>query len=306
MAGAEAERALVGQLRVELHRAAGAAGLARRPRSSGIVGGVAPTVPGYRRHRVRADHALDVAAGGGELVGAGADLGNRERVRDHPEHVGVLEDQRAPAERVERVPEGPDARAVAVGDGADGAERDVAGGQRRGHRRAGHERLLGEAAERAGRRGEHGALRPVAARPQHEVARARARARRRRARRASGPPTSARRVGAGGGWSRSISSIGVTSTTWFPYSPTLSEIAPALRRTPPGARARIGEPEKPGPMPVASTAGPDARTRMRGPLSPAWVPITSRTSTSNCEIVVPRTTDSAGALHPRSAPATGA
>ena len=94
-----------------------------------------------------------------------------------------------------------------------------------------------------------------------------------------------------GGWSRSISSIGVTSTTWPPYSPTLSEIAPALRR-PPVPGQRIGEPEKPGPMPVASTAGPEVRTRMRGPLSPAWVPITSRTSTSNCEIVVPLTTDS--------------
>ena len=94
------------------------------------------------------------------------------------------------------------------------------------------------------------------------------------------------------GGSRSISSIGVTSTTWLPYSPMLSEIAPALRRTPPAPGHRIGEPEKPGPIPVASTAGPDARTRIRGPESPACAPITSITSTSNCEIAVPRTTDS--------------
>ena len=88
------------------------------------------------------------------------------------------------------------------------------------------------------------------------------------------------------GCSRSISSIGVASTTWLPYSPIASEIAPALRPS-----QRIGEPEKPGPTPVASTAGPDTRTSMRGPLRPDSAAITSMISTSNDEIAVPRITD---------------
>ena len=101
-----------------------------------------------------------------------------------------------------------------------------------------------------------------------------------------------------GGASRSISSIGVASATWPPYSPTLSEIAAAVRGATAPAGQRMGEPEKPGPMPVASTAGPDTRTSRRGPLRPAWAPITSRISTSNCAIWVPRTTDRAVHLMP--------
>ena len=44
----------------------------------------------------------------------------------------------------------------------------------------------------------------------------------------------------------------------------------------------IGEPEKPGPTPVASTFGPETRTRIRGACWPfaAW-PTTSTISTSN-------------------------
>ena len=64
------------------------------------------------------------------------------------------------------------------------------------------------------------------------------------------------------------------------------EIAPALRPS-----QITGEPEKPGPMPVSSTAGPDTRIRMRGPLNPASGAITSRISTSKDEIVVPWITD---------------
>ncbi len=109
----------------------------------------------------------------------------------------------------------------------------------------------------------------------------------------------------GEGASRSISSIGVTSTTWFPYSPTDSEMAPMFRRTPFASRHMTGEPEKPSAMPVASTAGPEARTRMRGPPRPVWPPITSMTSTSNCEICVPRITERPTQSSP-GAPATAA
>ena len=83
----------------------------------------------------------------------------------------------------------------------------------------------------------------------------------------------------------------MASTVLFPYSFTVSEIAPAVRRTPAPSGHRIGEPEKPKPMPVASTAGPDARTRIFGSLDEASPATTSITSTSNEEIAVPRTTD---------------
>ena len=65
-----------------------------------------------------------------------------------------------------------------------------------------------------------------------------------------------------------------------------------------GRRRRIGEPEKPGPTPLASTAGPDTRTRIRGPVSPVSPAITSRTSTPKEEISVPRITDSPVQLIP--------
>ena len=89
------------------------------------------------------------------------------------------------------------------------------------------------------------------------------------------------------GRSSSMPSIGVASATWLPYSPSPSEIAPALRPS-----QITGEPENPGPIPVSSTAGPDTLIRMRGPLSPASGAITSRISTSKDEIVVPLITDS--------------
>jgi hypothetical protein len=83
-----------------------------------------------------------------------------------------------------------------------------------------------------------------------------------------------------------MDSMGVASTTLLPYSPMPSEIAPALR--PPH---RIGEPEKPGPTPVESTAGPETRMRMRGPPAAGSSAITSITSTLKLAIAVPRTTD---------------
>ncbi len=90
------------------------------------------------------------------------EVGHTERVADHPEDVGVLQEQRAPAEAVERVSEGVDLVAVAVGDRADRAERDVAGRERRGHGGAREQLLRRVAADRAGRRGQHRA--PGAAR----------------------------------------------------------------------------------------------------------------------------------------------
>ena len=77
---------------------------------SGIDGGAAPTVPAIEADRVAGDGALHVPAGRGELVGDRAEVRDAERVLDHREDVGVLQEQRAPAEPVERVPEGPDVR----------------------------------------------------------------------------------------------------------------------------------------------------------------------------------------------------
>ena len=88
---------------------------------SGTDGGSGPTVPAIEAVGVVAEGALVVAAAGRELVGLGG-LGDAERVADHREDVGVLHEQRARAELVERVAEGPQPVAVAVGDGADRAE----------------------------------------------------------------------------------------------------------------------------------------------------------------------------------------
>ena len=64
-------------------------------------------------------------------------------------------------------------------------------------------------------------------------------------------------------------------------------MAPALRPS-----QKSGEPEKPGPMPVESTAGPETRTSSRGPLRPASAAITSTISTSKEAGSVPLMTDS--------------
>ena len=54
----------------------------------------------------------------------------------------------------------------------------------------------------------------------------------------------------------------------------------------------MGEPLKPGPIPVASTFGPDTRTNSRVADSPLMLPpTTSRISTSNGSTAVPRNTD---------------
>src|SRR5829696_5969110 len=55
----------------------------------------------------------------------------------------------------------------------------------------------------------------------------------------------------------------------------------------------IGEPEKPGPTPVASTAAPETRTSSLAPPAAGSSAITSRTSALNEEISVPCTTDRA-------------
>jgi hypothetical protein len=85
--------------------------------------------------------------------------------------------------------------------------------------------------------------------------------------------------------SPSICSIGVTSTTLFPYCPMLSEMAPAFSIVPNESGQYTGEPENPSATPVESTAGPDTETRIRGPSPGACT--TEITCTPNGEIVVP-------------------
>ena len=63
--------------------------------------------------------------------------------------------------------------------------------------------------------------------------------------------------------SRRIAAIGVASTVLPPYAPIVSVIAPMIRGVPSAPGQVIGEPEKPGPTPVSSTAGPETVTRMR-------------------------------------------
>jgi hypothetical protein len=53
----------------------------------------------------------------------------------------------------------------------------------------------------------------------------------------------------------------------------------------------MGEPEKPGPTPVESTAGPETRTRIRGSPTLGSPSTTSSTSTSKEAMSVPRTTE---------------
>ena len=88
-----------------------------------------------RAARQRADRAddggervvgerADVVAGDGELVRAAGERG--VRLVDDAEDVGVLEQQVARAGGLERVAERPHAGRVGVGDGADGAEPQVA------------------------------------------------------------------------------------------------------------------------------------------------------------------------------------
>jgi hypothetical protein len=67
-----------------------------------------------------------------------------------------------------------------------------------------------------------------------------------------------------------------------PYSPIDSEIAPMTRPS-----QVIGEPLKPGPRPVRSTAGPETLKRMRGACAAGSPPMTSMTSTANVLIAVP-------------------
>ena len=97
--------------------------------------------------------------------------------------------------------------------------------------------------------------------------------------------------GGAAGWVPRMDSMGVASTTLPPYSPIDSEIAPTTRGTPAASGQVIGEPEKPGPTPVASTAGPDTETRIRGPIWAGSPSTTSSTSALKVRTSVPRITD---------------
>ncbi len=103
---------------------------------SGIARGRRADLARDRVHLVVRHRALHVAVRGGELVGDRAEVLHAERVLDDRVDVGVLEEQRAPAEALEGVPERPDVVAVAIGHGADRAQAEVARGDRDRHRRA--------------------------------------------------------------------------------------------------------------------------------------------------------------------------
>ena len=89
--------------------------------------------------------------GAANFVDAGAL--DPERVVDDRVDPGVLQQQRAPAGGVERMPERPDPRAVDVRHGADRAGREVAGGQADGHGGAGTIGWTGKSSPTAGRSG---------------------------------------------------------------------------------------------------------------------------------------------------------
>ena len=64
-----------------------------------------------------------------------------------------------------------------------------------------------------------------------------------------------------------------------------------FRAVPCASGQKIGEPEKPGPMPVASTAGPETSIRIRAPPPVAPPSTTSSTWTAKALMSVPRTTE---------------
>ena len=192
--------------------------------------------PGDRVEAVGGDRA-DVVAGRAELVGR--QLGRAERVVDDRVDEGVLQEQRAPAGAVERVAEEPDVAGVGVGDGADRADADVAGGHADGDRRAGHERLRRRSRPRAARRAGVTSVRPALRAARTNIVasdgpHARQRQRRGEAVAAGDARARGRGVAADGGSTGSarIASIGVARPTAPPYSPIPSEIAPMLRATP--------------------------------------------------------------------------
>ena len=225
--------ALVGHLGAERRRAAGVAvahvephgDRARRARRAGPRSGSARRWP----------KTPSVWPGTASLVVMASSVASG--VVDHGEDVGVLERERPAPGGVERVAERPDRTPVAVGHGADRAEREVAAGdpgRDRGARVAGPAR----GSRRAG---------PLGAASTSRSARRAARSSRRRSGRGQPrdgegrgdrPRAAPQRAGAprprraGSGDSPRICSMGVASATLLPNSPTLSEIAPALRRTP--------------------------------------------------------------------------
>ena len=88
-----------------------------------------------------------------------------------------------------------------------------------------------------------------------------------------------------------IAWIGVARTVLPPYEPTVSEIAPAIRCTPSAPGQMTGEPEKPGPTPVASTAAPDSVTRIRERRTSRGSLRIPSTCASKVEMSVPSTTE---------------
>jgi hypothetical protein len=102
----------------------------------------------------------------------------------------------------------------------------------------------------------------------------------------------ARGPGGSTGWPIT-GAIGVARTVLFPNAPIVSEIAPAILGTPSGPGQVTGEPEKPGPIPVASTAGPETVSRIRAAAGSEPPERTSSTRASKVAISVPRTTEAA-------------
>ena len=88
-----------------------------------------------------------------------------------------------------------------------------------------------------------------------------------------------------------IAWIGVARTVRPPYEPTVSEMAPMIRATPSAPGQITGEPENPGPTPVASTAAPERLIRIRARRTSRASLSTPSTRASNVAMSVPSTTD---------------
>jgi hypothetical protein len=71
----------------------------------------------------------------------------------------------------------------------------------------------------------------------------------------------------------------------------IAEMAPTIRSVPVASGQLTGEPENPGPIPVASMAGPETRTRMRAPAPTSEPDTTSTTRASKRWMAVPCNTE---------------
>ena len=232
-AGAPAEVALVGEQRVLRDRLAGAVpgdDVQRDRRAAG-----APTLPAIASALSLVTAPCTLPSAERELVRDRAEVLDAERVLDDRVDVGVLQEQRALAEPLEGMAERPQVLAVAVGDGA--RPRRARGRRSRSRPRR---RRPGAARPAGSRRRGPRAPRTAAVRARRAASLTSAAARpvrpldasgacRAGARRAAGARSCRAAAGGCGGRSRIISSIGVASATSLPYSPSPSEIAPALR-----------------------------------------------------------------------------